>query len=223
MRSKKYTDEKIIETLPFATSLGDLAKKIGMEHYSANSVSRISRRIKELGLDISHFISPREASALPQRRAAAERMRLGVKRCIGCDEVFPLEEFIEVEKSLDGRGSRCEACRSDWWQDYYSKTKDTTNPKRAEVNARRRKEHQLFFAEYLLSHPCVDCGETDILLLDFDHINNDKSFNVTANMGGNLDKIRSEILKCEVRCLICHRVKTAKTFGSWRLEYSRFR
>ena len=64
---------------------------------------------------------------------------------------------------------------------------------------------------YLLEHPCVDCGETDITMLEFDHLR-DKAKNVSALMKGtsSWSRIEAEILKCVIRCANCHRRVTER-------------
>jgi hypothetical protein len=72
--------------------------------------------------------------------------------------------------------------------------------------------------EYLATHPCVDCGEQNIALLDFDHLQ-DKVNNV-SNMvrdGSSWDEIAREIEKCAVRCANCHARVTASRVGAYRL------
>lgn len=85
----------------------------------------------------------------------------------------------------------------------------------------KQKEHRLknrrYALDYLNEHPCVDCGETDPVVLDFDHVRGEKSYNVGAAISGSCRSWKSimiEIAKCEVRCANCHRKKTAAQF-SW--------
>jgi Zn finger protein HypA/HybF involved in hydrogenase expression len=72
-------------------------------------------------------------------------------------------------------------------------------------------------AGYLSEHPCVDCGEADLLVLDFDHLR-DKAecVGALAGRGAPAARILAEIAKCEVRCANCHRRVTA-----WRAGWSR--
>jgi hypothetical protein len=74
--------------------------------------------------------------------------------------------------------------------------------------------------EYLLSHPCVDCGEDDLRVLDFDHRPGSwKTHNVMflVSSGYSLARIRTEIEKCEVRCRNCHaRVTYERDARDWR-------
>lgn len=72
--------------------------------------------------------------------------------------------------------------------------------------------------DYLEHHPCVDCGENDPVVLEFDHVRGVKSYNVTS-LGWRLcswDTLMREIAKCEVRCANCHRRQTAERMGSFR-------
>ena len=66
--------------------------------------------------------------------------------------------------------------------------------------------------KFLQSHPCVDCGESDPVVLDFDHVRGNKTKEVTkfVRNGASLRRIFLEIDKCEVRCANCHRRITAK-------------
>jgi hypothetical protein len=77
-----------------------------------------------------------------------------------------------------------------------------------------------FIYNYLLTHPCVDCGETRPPVLEFDHINNDKEFNISHMVSSafSIKRIEAEITKCEVRCANCHRIKTAKQYEYRKLN-----
>lgn len=69
-----------------------------------------------------------------------------------------------------------------------------------------------YLLEYWKSHPCVDCGETDVRCLTFDHRNpKEKKANISVlvSKGAGLKKLASEIAKCDVRCANCHAKKTA--------------
>lgn len=75
---------------------------------------------------------------------------------------------------------------------------------------RRSIVNKRFIIEYLKNHPCVDCGNSDIRILEFDHIKGIKSGNVTqmARNGCDTSKLLQEIDKCEIRCCNCHRIAT---------------
>ena len=76
----------------------------------------------------------------------------------------------------------------------------------------------------MLTHPCIDCGENDILVLEFDH--RDKKvktgdINSIIRNSGSLEKLTEEISKCDVRCANCQRRKTAREIVSWKLKAMR--
>jgi 5-methylcytosine-specific restriction endonuclease McrA len=63
----------------------------------------------------------------------------------------------------------------------------------------------------------VDCGEEDIVVLEFDHLR-DKQRNVSTLIGGGWEwtRILEEIERCEVVCANCHRRRTARRANSYR-------
>lgn len=75
--------------------------------------------------------------------------------------------------------------------------------------------------EYLSNHPCVDCGITDIVVLQFDHVRGRKFENVSlmVRMGYTEKQIMNEIAKCEVRCANCHTRKTAREQNWTKTRY----
>lgn len=73
----------------------------------------------------------------------------------------------------------------------------------------------------LLSGGCVDCGLNDIVCLDFDHRDPKKKLSTIARLtieAASISRINLEAAKCDVVCSNCHRKRTARTFGWWRLD-----
>lgn len=100
--------------------------------------------------------------------------------------------------------------------------KDSANRKKHAVSAeasrvKRRDKHRGLVVEYLLTHPCVDCGEPDPVVLEFDHIDPETKTEAVCQLVTNRswERIKEEIDKCEVRCANCHRRKTHIQFGWW--------
>lgn len=77
--------------------------------------------------------------------------------------------------------------------------------------ARRRERAKAHLLAHLRSHPCVDCGSDDPIVLEFDHLR-DKTAALTqlAHDGVRLSRLDEEIAECEVVCAACHRKRTAR-------------
>lgn len=70
--------------------------------------------------------------------------------------------------------------------------------------------------EFLSTHPCIDCGETDPVVLEFDHTDpKTKTKQISRMLSGHYgwETIVKEIKKCEIRCANCHRRKSYVQFG----------
>ncbi len=71
---------------------------------------------------------------------------------------------------------------------------------------------------YLDKHPCIDCGENDPVVLEFDHrVPADKFKSVSTMISGHYSwrRVLDEIQKCDIRCANCHRRKTYLQFERW--------
>ena len=86
-------------------------------------------------------------------------------------------------------------------------------------NARQRARE--FIATYIAAHKCVDCGESDPRVLTFDHIRGEKHGNIAdmVRNGLGLETIKTEIAKCEVRCVNCHSLVTQQRAGLHRARW----
>ncbi len=113
--------------------------------------------------------------------------------------------------------SWCKLCKK--------KTKGTrkNRPLEKEQSFSRRQRNQKFVAEYLLSNPCVDCNESDLVVLQFDHVRGIKKNDVAklVQLSYGIESIKLEIEKCEVRCSNCHIKRTAKHRNSFRFSYTK--
>ena len=94
------------------------------------------------------------------------------------------------------------------------------NPQRHAACKRSNQERrvaakQKYVDDYLASHPCIDCGLTEVPVLDFDHVRGEKTCDVRALVTGwaSLNRLKEEIAKCEVRCANDHRRRHARTGG----------
>jgi hypothetical protein len=136
-----------------------------------------------------------------------------VKTCTRCGETKPLDQFPPRRRGQSRLQSWCRACFATNNARYYLEHHATQKARLLRNTVARREENKRRAIEYLAGHPCVDCGEPDVVVLQFDHLR-DKTANVSAliNGGATWARIEREIAKCDVRCANCHRLRTAETW-----------
>ena len=134
--------------------------------------------------------------------------------CQKCHEVLPAAAFAWRSKEHGIRQPWCRSCHNAHKRSTYG-----LDPSReiARTTARRRRllaENAPRLHDHLADHPCVDCGESDPVVLEFDHLR-DKRCDVTQMLWSGFlwSQIELEIMKCEVRCANCHRRRTARQRG----------
>jgi hypothetical protein len=137
-----------------------------------------------------------------------------MKNCKTCGIVKDETEFHRSKSR--GTQHSCKQCRKQIDKKYWEKrfqNKEVLAAKYAYMAAKLEQTRRFVF-EYLLEHPCVDCGEKDPVILTFDH-QRDKQINISNAVQNRygLEKLKNEIAKCEVRCANCHMRKTAKDFN----------
>jgi hypothetical protein len=131
-------------------------------------------------------------------------------RCPRCGRLLPPTAFNRsAELRLQGY---CRECQSAWYRENRTRHIANVNSNRA----RYRERNRTFILDYLTTHPCVDCGEPDPAVLEFDHVRGKTRLVSRLTWGSApLDLIRAELERCEVRCVNCHMRRTALQFG-WR-------
>ena len=139
--------------------------------------------------------------------------------CGSCEVDLPDEMFNLNRNRPRGRQSHCKSCVC-LYDKIYHRNRYDSGIKREQFKVNRERNRQFIF-EYLKSHPCNKCSETDPVVLEFDHLTDDKVENISHMILGawSLDKINVELSKCQVLCANCHRRKTAEQFNFWILKY----
>ena len=141
------------------------------------------------------------------------------KRCYDCGLVKPVAAFAFHNKAKGTRQGRCRVCHARYRREHYVRNRDTYIRREVGRIKRNREQNRVLVREYLRTHACVDCGETDIVTLQFDH--RDRSTKRTdvalLVVRTSWSIVLAEIAKCDVRCANCHRRRTALQLG-WRLD-----
>ncbi len=139
------------------------------------------------------------------------------KTCSRCKQKKSEKEFNFRIKNKGILQGRCRDCTREMSRNHYEENKDVYKQRAIAHNKKTRSRNIQRVKEYLDEHPCVDCGETDPVVLQFDH-NGDKTKCVSVMLKEcySWDTIQSEIAKCQVRCGNCHTRKTAKERG-WKI------
>jgi|SRR5882757_4746928 len=140
-----------------------------------------------------------------------------MKTCSRCNEEKELSEFRKRTKSPDGFSVWCRQCFAKYEHDRYQNG-DRARKEKNKANTVDKNRKSLW--DYLSTHPCVDCGNSDPRVLEFDHRDElTKSHNVTELWNYSWSRIMDEISKCDVRCANCHRIRTQEQFGTWRFNF----
>lgn len=141
-----------------------------------------------------------------------------LRRCVICKQHLPPGEFNRRRRSADGLQIHCRECNRIASRAYYRRNPvkhvRDVNENKLEYIARNRE----VVLAHLLANPCVDCGESDPTVLEFDHVRGQKEGDVArlAAYPVALERLVAEIAKCEIRCANCHRRRTSVVFGWWR-------
>lgn len=144
------------------------------------------------------------------------------KKCTKCRLVLDESEFNWKIKDIT-RSVHCKSCSRQYIREHYKNNLKYYLDKAHKRNSMLRQKFFDYIGPYLISHPCVDCGEKDILVLEFDHRDRrNKNFDINKIVKNRmpLEKLIGEIAKCDVRCSNCHQRKTAKENNNWKLKYT---
>ena len=137
-------------------------------------------------------------------------------RCCRCRKRKPGSAFAWRRKAKGQRDTYCRPCRAAYKREHYLANKQRYIDQAREQKQRLMLERTRYLLDYFSLYPCADCGESDPVVLEFDHLR-DKKFNIGSALPyRNWESVLDEIAKCEVVCSNCHRRRTAKRIGSVR-------
>ena len=119
------------------------------------------------------------------------RYNVFMKQCRYCDKFYP-EDAFGVAKTMPNKVFRRRKCRHCY--------RDT---KQALIN-----KCLTWLNEYKKLHGCQRCKISDPRVLDFHHKKGeDKLFTIASfRRAVSFDRVKAEVLKCEIVCANCHRI-----------------
>lgn len=153
---------------------------------------------------------------MPLSISLHSRNMAAMKTCYQCKQEKNPEAFATRQgKTL----SYCIECYESAYGPLSEKRINDTARARI-ARKRQAKKCQEFIRGLLETTPCMDCGITDMIVLQFDHRNpEEKEKGISCLLAeGRMTRLRSEVQKCDIVCANCHIKRTAKAFGSWRLN-----
>jgi hypothetical protein len=97
-------------------------------------------------------------------------MESETKICGRCDIEKPIDEFGFRYVKLGIRHSWCKSCFVEYKRLWYERNREKHIAHVREARDQMGDENQLLMWQYLAHHPCVECGERDPVVLQFDHL-----------------------------------------------------
>jgi hypothetical protein len=133
------------------------------------------------------------------------------RTCPNCGVTRSAADFTD-------RGTRCLDCRRAAGRAHYGANREYYLAKARRRTERVVQETRAWLLTYFREHPCVDCGNDDVRVLEFDHRDGAtklRAIAVLAGQGFGLARVKAEIEQCDVRCANCHRIRTDGQRGWW--------
>ncbi len=145
------------------------------------------------------------------------------KVCSKCRLEKSLDAFFVKDSSKNRLHAQCKVCYQKHRQTYaaahYQKYRPAYLARAADRRAKLRFEFRTRMLSYLEDKTCVMCNESDIRVLEFDHLDSSrKVFTVSqaVKLGYAWEDVLVEISKCQILCANCHKKRTAEQFGWYK-------
>lgn len=134
--------------------------------------------------------------------------------CIRCGGDF--KAFFSNKKT--GKKSKvCKPCIRKYDKSHYDKNKHKYRKTKNDKRKDRAIKIRSFIISLLKKSKCMDCGNNDWRVLEFDHRDmNNKSMNIADATKYSLEKTKKEIEKCDIVCSNCHRIRTITQLGYYK-------
>ena len=94
---------------------------------------------------------------------------MSLVRCPKCFQYKEPEFFNWKDKKNGKRHVVCSECHVIYRRIHYIRNRKKYIQKARKWNKKQKELIKIFLSTYLKDHPCVDCGEGGLVVLDFDH------------------------------------------------------
>jgi hypothetical protein len=141
-----------------------------------------------------------------------------MKKCDTCKLEKDEEEFSWRFKSLGRRDGTCKECRKIYNQAYFNGPAKERHLEQVRERKQQAREYaREYVLNYLTTHPCETCGESDVRVLEFHHTGEkDQTISKMVGEGFSVERIQKELEKTIVLCANCHRKLTVEERGWFR-------
>jgi len=128
-----------------------------------------------------------------------------MKQCNTCGKPKELDDFHKKSSSPDGHSNKCKQCQKEYQEQHYQQNKN-----RIYQNNVSRRLYLAQEVDKLKDLPCIDCNvKYETFCMDFDHLfNKTMAISKMVHETFSLDRIKEEITKCELVCVLCHKNRT---------------
>lgn len=131
-----------------------------------------------------------------------------MKKCSRCKKDKSLDNYTKNNARKDKLNETCRDCHRKYTRKHYQQNKQYYKDKANNHKKKLRKA-----ANSAKNAPCMDCEKKwPTYVMDFDHRDpKKKSFtisNAIIKSNVSVDRLLEEILKCDVVCSNCHRIRT---------------
>lgn len=135
-------------------------------------------------------------------------------RCSTCGAIRPPGDYAFANRSKGRLSYVCRECQAAHRRAHYLANKHDYVRHEVARQRRRRERNQRLLMEYLRTHACIDCGNANPVVLEFDHRDDAKKEAIISQLivRKAWPQVLAEIDKCDVRCVNCHRRRTATQF-----------
>lgn len=135
--------------------------------------------------------------------------------CSACGQDKGAAEFSFSDSTRRLLNAYCRVCHAAYRRAHYLANKPDYIRRAVAQGKARRELNRRGVLDYLVTHPCTDCGVDNPVVLEFDHRDRLTKLTEVSRLIINKrwSRVLAEIEKCDVRCINCHRRKTAREFG----------